>query len=202
MLGIRTKIRKIQYRKNNKHNYTEIKKYVDISNIQVGKGTYGIIDILVYSGKNSKLYIGNYCSIANECIFLLGGEHPYNRISVYPFKAKFLHKSESETKGDIIVEDDVWIGYGSTILSGVRIGQGAIIGAKSVVAKDVPPYAIYAGNKIIKYRFSETIIDKLKKIDFSKFDEKFIVENIENLYSEITEDNIDDILNKLMRIGM
>ena len=108
-----------------------------------------------------------------------------------------MKQRESETKGDIIIEDDVWIGYGCTILSGVKIGQGAVIGTRSVVAKDIPPYAIYAGNKIIKYRFSNKVIEKLLKIDFSKINEKCIRENIKCFYETITEDNVERILEKL-----
>lgn len=199
MFGIKTKLIKIKYRINNRHNYTKIKKCVDISKIDVGKGTYGVIDILLYGGENSKLYVGNYCSIANECVFILGGEHKYNTLSTYPFKARILNESESVTKGDIIVSDDVWIGYGSTILSGVKIGQGAIVGAKSIVTKDIPPYAIYVGNKVIKYRFSEEIIDKLLKIDFCKIDKEDIIKNINLFYLEINEDNIDNLIESIKK---
>lgn len=199
MFGIKTKILKIKYRMNNKHNYTKIKNACDISKITVGKGTYGILDIKKYGGQNCNLNIGNYCSIANDCVFLLGGEHDYNRISSYPFKAKYFREPESKNNGDIIIKDDVWIGYGSTILSGVTIGQGAIIGAKSVVAKDVPPYAIFANGKIIKYRFDENIINKLLQIDYSKMDEKFIKKNIELLYKDVNETNIDELIAKLKR---
>lgn len=200
MFGIRTKFQRIKYRLNNQHNFTNIKRYVPISNIKVGKGTYGTIDVKLYGGTNSKLYIGNYCSIASECIFLLGGEHGYTTISTFPFKAKYMNQGEAKTKGDIVIEDDVWLGHGCTILSGAKIGQGAIIGARSVVSKDIPPYAIYAGNRIIKYRFSQEIIEKLLKIDFSKINEDVIKNKINILYEEITENNIDDILNSLNEI--
>lgn len=83
------------------------------------------------------------------------------------------------------------------ILSGVTIGQGAVIGAGSIVAKDIPPYSIYAGNKIIKYRFSEKIKNKLLQIDFDRLDEKNIKENIDLLYTNCSEDNIDEIINKI-----
>lgn len=198
---LRTKLQKRLFRKKNRHNFAEIKSYINIDSIKVGNGTYGTLDILTYGGKNSKLYIGNYCSIANDVIFMMGGEHSYNRISTYPFKAKFMQSGESTTKGDIIIKDDVWIGYGSTILSGVTIGQGAIIGAKSVVSKDIPPYAIYAGGKIIKYRFSQDIIKKLLTVDFTKVNQKFIRENIEILYKEITEENVNEIIEKINMIG-
>ena len=100
--------------------------------------------------------IGNYISIAQNVHFLLDVEHFANHISTYPFKVKLLHsqKSESFSKGDIIIDDDVWIGYGATILSGVRIGQGAVVATGAVVTSDVPPYAIVGGvpAKVIKYR--------------------------------------------------
>lgn len=199
MFGIKTKILKIKYRNKNKHNFTTIKNVCDISKISVGNGTYGEIDIKTYGGQNSNLKIGNFCSIANNTVFLLGGEHDYNKISTYPFKSKFFKEPESKNKGDIIISDDVWIGYGSTILSGVAIGQGAIIGAKSIVTKDVPPYAIWAGNKVVKYRFEENVIKELLKIDFSKINPEFIKENIDILYENINEENVRDIIEKLKR---
>ena len=90
-------------------------------------------------------------------------------------------------KGPIIVGDDVWIGLNSIILSGVTIGQGAVIGARSVVAKDVPPYAVYVGNKVVKYRFNDDIIQKLLKFDYSKLTDEDIKENRELLNKEIDE---------------
>lgn len=197
MFGIKTKLLKIRYRKQNSHNFTTIKNGCDISKITVGNGTYGVIDIKTYGGQNCNLKIGSYCSIANDTVFILGGEHDYNKISTYPFKAKFLEESESQNKGDIVIGDDVWIGYGATILSGVNIGQGAIIGAKSVVARDVPPYAIFVGNKVVKYRFDENIIKELLKVDFSKMNEKFIKDNIDLLYKDVNEENIKEIITKL-----
>ena len=182
MFGIKKAIIKRKYRQKNKFNYTEIKNVCDISKINVGMETYGIIDVKTYGGDNCFLKIGNYCSIANDTVFILGGEHEYKYISTYPFKAKFLEIPESMNKGNIEISDDVWIGYGSTILSGIKIGQGAIIGARSVVTKDVPPYAIYCGNKVIKYRFSEEIIKELLKIDFSKIDRNYIKNNINLFY--------------------
>lgn len=98
-----------------------------------------------------------------------------------------------------MVGDDVWIGLNAIVLSGVHIGQGAVIAAGAVVTKDVPPYAIVAGNpaRIIKKRFSEEIILKLLTLDYGKIDAQNIKRNIEYLYNEITQDNVDKILSLL-----
>ena len=145
----------------------------------------------------SELIIGNYCSIGPDVRFIVSSEHPYKGISTYPFKVKMLdYKAEAKSKGDIIVKDDVWIGLGSIILSGVTIHQGAIVAAGSVVTKDVPPYAIVGGNpaKIIKYRFEPNIIEKLVKFDYSKLTKEKIKTLGEKLYTEISEQNIDRLL--------
>lgn len=193
---------KKEYRKRNSHNHTQLAHMTIIDNITVGNGTYGTLDVLFYRGENATLKIGHYCSIANNVTFLLGGEHNYKRISTYPFKAKFLNEGEAFHKGNIEIGDDVWIGYGATILSGVTIGQGAVIGAKSIVSKDVPPYAIYTGNKVVKYRFSEEIIEKLLTIDFSNIKKETILEQIQTLYEEVTQENVDKILETIKQNGM
>lgn len=158
--------------------------------VEVGKGSYGELNVVSFAN-NSKLIIKNYVSIAQNVSFILDAEHHLNHISTYPFRVKILKSAEPEafSKGDIVVEDDAWIGYGSTILSGVRIGQGAVVAAGSVVTKDVPPYAIVGGNpaKIIKYRFSEELIDKLKQIDYTKLTYEEIKLHEHELYQELTD---------------
>lgn len=187
-----------KYRKINNNNFTTANNKFSINKVIVGKNSYGNLNIKEFGLPEEKLTIGAYCSIANDVTFLLSGEHTYKRVSTYPFKTMLLNKGqECICKGEIIVEDDVWIGYGSTILSGVTIGQGAIIGAGTVVAKDVPAYAIYVNGKIIKYRFNENLIKKLKTIDFSKLDLEKVTEYTQSLYAEVTEENVDKIINYL-----
>lgn len=160
-----------EWRRMNLHNGTVAVNRFPTDKVVVGIGTYGGVKVLAHDNEKESLAIGNYVSIAGDVTFLLGGEHNYKTVSTFPFYTHIFKEQRSNptpTKGPIRVEDDVWIGHGALILSGVTIGKGAVIGAGSVVTKNVPPYAIYAGNKIIKYRFREDIIDKLRRIDLSK----------------------------------
>lgn len=95
---------------------------------------------------------------------------------------------------NIVIEDDVWIGYDALILPGVTIGRGAIIGARSVVTKDIPPYSVYAGSRIVKKRFSDEIIEKLMGIDYSKVNYIHKDAFVDDWHTEITEDNVDKII--------
>ena len=188
-----------KFRKANSHNScsltgNSIYKF-DLNKISIGKGSYGLLDVRMYGGNNEKLVIGNYCSIAAGTKFILGGNHELSNISTYPFKNKCIDSSiiEGTTKGHIVLGDDVWIGSNCLILSGVKIGQGAVIAAGSVVVKDVEPYSVVAGNpaKIIKYRFSDEVIKKLLNIDYSSIQiNSKTIEILTNKYNEKTIDNL------------
>ncbi|MCE9620637.1 MAG: CatB-related O-acetyltransferase [Planctomycetes bacterium] len=134
----------------------------------VGRGTYGEPTVQFHNAAN--LRIGSFCSIADNVNIFLGGNHRIDWITAYPFnvfRASARHiKGQPQTKGDVTIGNDVWIGDGVTILSGVTIGNGAAIGAKAVIAKDVPPYALVAGNpaRILRYRFPEHQIAELQRI--------------------------------------
>ena len=177
-----------KWRKLNAHNNTTIEKMFDISKVSVGVGTYGVINPYFYKNPDCKLTIGSYCSIAEGTRFLYG-EHDYKRPMTFPINAYVEGIGEiNPIKGPIVVEDDVWIGMNSIILSGVTIHQGAVIGAGSVVAKDIPPYAIFAGGRIIKYRFDDKTIDKLLKMDLSRLDADTILKNKDILYKELGDE--------------
>lgn len=91
----------------------------------------------------------------------------------------------------------MWIADGVTVLSGVHIGQGSVIGAGSIVTKSVPPYSICGGVpcRVIKYRFSDQIIDKLRDIDWEKY--RFSPDDLKILETDITDDNVDKLLSYL-----
>ena len=111
------------------------------------------------------IHIGNYVSIATETSFCVGSNHNYRSLKLGADVAG-IDEFKFPNKGQIIVQNDVWIGHGATIMAGVTIHNGAVVAANSHVVKDVPPYAIVGGNpaKIIKYRFSKDIIKKLQAI--------------------------------------
>lgn len=163
------------------------------SKYSIGSFTYGDPRILTW-GDQSTLKIGKFCSISAEVTILLVGEHRTDWVTTYPFNVLFkeFHQLSGHpaTKGDVIIGNDVWIGTRSTILSGVKIGDGAVIGACSVVTKDVPPYAIVAGNpaKIIRMRFKAETIRDLLQIRWWNWDFQKIKNSMELLLSGNTEE--------------
>lgn len=157
----------------------------------MGKNTYGVLNLYSYFPANEKLTIGNYVSIAPEVKFVLGGNHQSLTATTYPVKSVFSGiqmEVDSLSKGEIMVEDEVWIGAEAMILSGITLGKGCIVAARSVVTKDVPPYAIVGGNpaRIIKYRFSEEVIRQLLPLKLINLPENVLKENSDLFYTPIT----------------
>ena len=125
-----------------------------------GQGSYGIPTIHQFVHDDARLVVGNYSSIGGT--YMLGGQHPVDHVTTYPLRINFGMAGAGtdgnpQARGDTVVGSDVWTGYGSWILSGVHIGDGAIVATGSVVTKDVPPYAVVGGApaRVIKYRHTE-----------------------------------------------
>jgi acetyltransferase-like isoleucine patch superfamily enzyme len=144
---------------------------------KVGEFSYGVPTVLSW-GEPATLTIGNFCSFANGIDILLGGNHRSDWVSTYPFPA-ISHWPEAAdiqghpaTNGDVIIGNDVWVGSKATILSGVTVGDGAVVGACATVTRDVPPYAIVAGNpaRTIRMRFSDDIIKQLLEVRWWNWD--------------------------------
>jgi acetyltransferase-like isoleucine patch superfamily enzyme len=136
--------------------------------ISIGLHTYGAPKIRWW-GEPANLSIGNFCSISNGVEIFLGGNHRVDWITTYPFNVlgnwpeARLVRGHPATNGDVEIGSDVWLGSGCVILSGVRIGHGAVVACRAVVTRDVPDYAIVAGNpaKVIRMRFTAAQIERL-----------------------------------------
>lgn len=186
--SLKLRMKRKKWRKLNSHNKTTLSPITELSNISVGNETYGNLNVLNAS-ENYWLRIGHYCSIAPGVTFIVCSDHPTDTISTYPFKVMCIgtQKYEAISKGDIVVEDDVWIAYGATIMSGVRIGQGAVVAAGAVVTKDVPPYAIVGGipAKVIRYRFEPEIRENLLRIKYEKISPDLVRSHIDAFYKPL-----------------
>lgn len=159
---------------------------------EVGDFSYGKLNLKWHS-KGAKLTVGSYCSFGEDITILLGGNHHTQRPTTYPFgafrKLWDLSKEHAEvhlTKGGVTIGSDVWIADGATVLSGITIGHGAVIATKAVVTKDVPPYAIVAGNpaKIVKKRFDDETIAQLLKLEWWNLPKDKVKKLIPHLLSE------------------
>lgn len=128
------------------------------------------------------VYIGAFCPISNQVMFLPDMDHDYRSVSMSGQVPDLIPAcSKKRRKGSVIIQNDVWIGYGVTVMGGVTIHNGAVVAANSTVTKDVPPYAIVAGNpaRVIKYRFDPDTIERLQRIQWWYWDEKTIKERSE-----------------------
>ena len=145
-----------------------------------------------YPINHDRLVIGKFCSIACGARFLFtSANHAQASLSTYPFPIFFEEwgldvrniTGAWDNKGDIVIGNDVWIGYEAVILSGVAIGDGAIIGARAVVTKDVPPYTIVGGvpARPIRKRFSDDTVSALLKIKWWDWPEERIKKHISDI---------------------
>ncbi len=147
-----------------------------------------------YPVNHDKLVIGKFCSIACGARFIFNSaNHAMTSLSTYPFPLFFeewglerKNVTDSwDNKGDIVIGNDVWIGYEAVIMAGVTVGDGAIIGTRALVTKDVPPYTIVGGvpAKAIRKRFSEETISSLLEIKWWNWSKERIAENIDAIQS-------------------
>lgn len=179
----------------------------------IGKDTIfaGTMGFGTYTGSNCELYgtFGKYCSIADKVNVIIGNHPTHDYISTHPAffsvkkqagfsyveEQKFTECKLTRENQIISVENDVWIGYGASILSGVTIHNGAIIAAGAMVTKDVPPYAIVAGvpARIIRYRFTHEQIDKLLELSWWDKSPRWLKANVD-LFNDI-DLNLEKIIN-------
>ncbi|WP_071818312.1 Vat family streptogramin A O-acetyltransferase [Kangiella koreensis] len=184
-----------------------LKNFISSPNIEVGDYTYyddpdgpenfeaNVLYHFPFIG--DKLKIGKFCAIAKGVKFIMNGaNHKVSGFSTYPFyifgngwEKVLPGEGELPYKGDTVIGHDVWLGYESTIMPGVSIGDGAIVASKSVVTADVPAYSIVGGNpaKVLKLRFDEATIEKLLSIAWWNWSAEKITENLEAIVNSDIE---------------
>lgn len=156
-----------------------------------------------YPHLGDKLIIGKFCSIARGVEFVMNGaNHPMDGVSAFPFGIFIdgqptIPKEIVKNKGDTVIGNDVWIGQNATFMPGVKVGDGSIVGANAVVAKDIPPYAIAVGNpaRVVKMRFDDATIQKLLKIKWWDLP----VEVIEANFALLQDKNIERLIAKFSK---
>lgn len=168
--------------------------------LQYGRGTYvsGINYHNSYGRNDLTVTVGSFSSVAGNLSVFLAGNHPTDFVSTYPFgftgytrdwSAHVDYEEYNRSKGSILIGSDVWIGASATIMSGITIGHGAVVGAQSLVARDVPPYAIFCGNpaKLVGYRFKHHIIQGLLELAWWEWEDDKIEEALEYIVSSDVE---------------
>lgn len=156
---------------------------------QYGYGSYGLPEVHDWD-EGTTLEIGRYCSIAEGVNIYLGGGHRSDWVTTYPFPAFIAQARHIQgyaiSRGDVRIGSDVWLCSGATILSGVTIGNGAVVAAASVVTRDVPPYAIVAGNpaRVVRWRFDEATRSALLELCWWEWPQEKVMAAIPMLCSD------------------
>ena len=180
-----------------------LRNFISNPNIVVGEYTYyddpdGVENfernvMYHFPFVGDKLIIGRFCAIARGVKFIMNGaNHAMAGFSTYPFfifgngwEAAAPSPDSFPFKGDTVIGNDVWIGYDALVMPGVQIGDGAIVAARSVVTRDVPPYAIVGGNPatVIRQRFCDDVVAELLRIRWWDWDSAKITRNLKAITS-------------------
>jgi hypothetical protein len=162
--------------------------------VTIGKYSYGLTkNVIAGLSPDAPLVIGKYCSIGQDAWFFSKADHPLNLVSTYPLRTMIWNpmgpNKDAVTKGGINIGHDVWIGARANILSGVTIGNGAVVACGAVVTKDVPAYAIVGGNpaQVIRYRFAEDQITSLLEIKWWNWTDKKVLQFESYFYGPVEE---------------
>lgn len=166
----------------------DAKKHIADGTLVMGNQTYAAPRIHKFVGDTNRVVIGNWSSIAPDAEFYVGGLHPIQWVSLYGIREMFdlpgkYGPDMPWSKGDIHVGSDCWVTNNTTVLSGITIGDGAVVGTRSVVTKDIGPYEIWAGNpaKKIAMRFDDHHVEALLRIKWWDWPTETVLERVEDL---------------------
>lgn len=164
----------------------------------MGEGSYAYPEVHRHD-VTTQLHIGRYTSISRGVTFVLGGEHRPDWVTTSPLRILYGDQRAGQdgtplSRGDIVIGNDVWIATNATITSGVCIGDGAVVGAGAMVVRDVPPYAIVAGNpaRVLRMRFAEEQIAQLLELRWWEWPE----DEVRGAIAELCQPNIDAFLRR------
>lgn len=147
--------------------------------VTIGRHSYGFTaQTFQLWGGEERIEVGSFCSFGPEVLVFGGGEHGEGRVSTFPLRTLLFERGledlDATSKGPTRIGNDCWLGRRAMVLSGVTVGDGAIIGAGAVVARDVPPYAVVAGNpaRLLRHRFEPEIIERLGRVRWWDLDDE------------------------------
>ncbi|MHB8243040.1 MAG: CatB-related O-acetyltransferase [Solirubrobacteraceae bacterium] len=165
--------------------------------LSLGRCSYGSPLVATFPGDTASVRVGSFCSIGPDVILMDGGDHRLDWITTFPFRAYLelpgaYADGHPRSRGDIEIGSDVWIGRGARVRSGVTVGDGAVIGAYSVVTRDVRPYAVVAGvpAREVHRRFSDQQIDALLQIAWWEWP----MDAIERSVPQLCGDDLDSFI--------
>lgn len=180
--------------------------------LSIGRFTYGVELLMVRQwGEGAALRIGRFCSFADNIRILLGGNHRVDWITTYPFGHTYQDilgaqkiAGHPQSNGDVVIGNDVWVASAATILSGITIGDGAVIATNTTVVKDVAPYSIVGGNpgQHLKFRFDEEIRSRLLALRWWDLPIETIREIVPILCSNPNVEMLDRLLDKIRPSGI
>ena len=166
----------------------EVHEHLADGTLVMGPHSYLAPSVRKFKGDTNRVVIGAFCSVAPDAEFYVGGLHPIQWVTTYGLREMFDLPGAYEppmpgSRGDIVVGNDCWITDNSTVMSGIRIGNGAVVGTRSVVTKDVEPYTIVAGNpaRVVGRRFSEEQAAALERIAWWDWDIDTVLARVDDL---------------------